>query len=236
MGIDLALDATLFRDGIEHYYQWNYMSQPHSLVYGSTGTGKTHMVKLILARIGLTIPDASITICDFKADDDFRFCRGASHFYEFTQCLYGLDRFYSEFQQRQNRVDDSRSFRLLLFDEWASFLNTLDKKEADSARAKLSTLLMLGRSFNYHIIISQQRADAEYFAKSRDNFGLVIALGNISKESAAMFNFDREKMEPVSGIGYGYMLTNGTDMRAIRVPMIRDHAKVERYIRKTVSH
>lgn len=233
MGIDLALDTTLLRDGIKHYYRWDYKRVPHMLVFGATGTGKTHLVKLILARIGLTIPDASVTLCDFKADD-FRFCKGDARYYEFIQCLNGLDEFYRAFESRQSGEDGSRTFKLLLFDEWASFLNLLDKKEADSARTKLSSLLMLGRSFNIHVLISQQRADAEYFSKSRDNFGIVIALGNISKESAAMFSFDRDKLEPVLGIGCGYMLTNGTDMRCIQVPAVRDNAKVERFIRKTL--
>lgn len=234
MRIDLALDAMLLRDGIKHYHQWNYEKVPHCLIIGSTGSGKSYLVRLILAKIGFRVPDASVLLADFKSDD-FTFLKGQPNYYEFTHCSVGLDRFYHEFQSRQSDEDSSRSFKLLLFDEWASYLNMLDKRDADAARAKLSTLLMLGRSFNCHVCISQQRADAEHFSKSRDNFGLVIALGNISKESAAMFNFDRDRMEPVSGIGCGYMLTNGADMRAIRVPAVRDHAKVERYIRKTVS-
>lgn len=234
MGIDLALDATLLRYDVRHYHQWHYERVPHMLIIGSTGSGKSYLVRLILAKIGLFVPDASIFLADFKADD-FTFLRGAPNYYEFNQCSTGLDRFFHEFQRRQSGEDTSRSFKLLLFDEWASFLLTLDKKEADTARTKLSTLLMLGRSFNFQVIISQQRADAEHFAKSRDNFGLVIALGNISKESAAMFNFDRDKMDAVSGIGCGYMLVNGTDMKAIRVPMVRDHVKVERSICKTIS-
>jgi len=204
------------------------------LVFGSTGSGKTYLVRLLLARIGLYLPDASVTLCDFKADD-FRFCKGAPNYFEFLQCSDGLQHFYDEFEQRQSGQDTSRSFKLLLFDEWASFLTMLDKKEAESARNKLSTLLMLGRSFNIHVLISQQRADAEYFAKSRDNFSIVIALGNISKESALMFNFDRNNMTAVLGRGYGYMLSSGTKMKAIKVPTVRDHMKVERYIRKVVS-
>lgn len=234
MMIDLVLDRDLLQDGIYHYHKWDYKRIPHMLIFGSSGSGKTHLVKLILARIGLHIPDASVTLCDFKADD-FSFLKGMSSYYEFTNCTEGLDRFYQAFTMRQTGEDRSRSFRLLLFDEWASYLNTLDKKDAESARTKLSSLLMLGRSFNFHVLISQQRADAEYFSKARDNFGVVIALGNISKESAAMFSFDRDKMESVSEIGSGYMLVNGSKLRAIKVPAVRDVAKLERYIRKTVS-
>jgi len=232
--IDIALDAPLLLGGITYYHSWDYTSLPHMLVFGSTGSGKTYFVRLPLARISLYLSDASVTLCDFKADD-FKFCRGLPNYYEFTNCADGLQRFYDEFEQRQRGQDMSRSFKLLLFDEWASFLNMLDKKNAEATRTKLSTLLMLGRSFNVHVLISQQRADADYFAKSRDNFSIVIGLGNISKESAAMFNFDRNNMTTVMGRGYGYMLSSGTNMKAIKVPTVRDHMKVERYIRKVVS-
>jgi len=232
--INLALDLTLLQEGIHHYHQWNYTRQAHALVFGNTGSGKTHLCKLTLARIGLSIPNASVVLCDFKADD-FKFLKGTPSYYAFTECTVGLERFYSEFQSRQSGDDTSRSFKLLFFDEWASYLNMLDKKAAEEAKSKLTTLLMLGRSFNFHILISQQRADAEYFSKARDNFGIVVALGNISKESAAMFNFDREQMAPVAGIGQGYMVVNGFQMNSIQVPAVRDYNKVESYIRKVVS-
>ncbi len=234
MGIDIALDSMLLTDGVYHYRRWDYAKVPHAILVGPTGSGKTFLVKLIIARIGLHIKNAGVVLCDFKADD-FIGLRGLPNHYEFSDCTNGLDSYYHAFLARQRGEDTSRDFRLLMFDEWASFLNTVDKKEAETARAKLSTLLMLGRAFNVHVLISQQRADAEYFAKSRDNFGLVIAMGNISKESALMFGFDRDKMEPISGVGYGHMLVNGTDLAAIKVPAVQNVAKLESYIRKAVS-
>ncbi|WP_258111600.1 type IV secretory system conjugative DNA transfer family protein [Alicyclobacillus sp. SP_1] len=235
MPINVALDAELLTEGIHHYRAWNFESVPHAIVVGPTGSGKTFLVKLVLARIGLRVRNASVVLCDFKAED-FHFLAGAPNHYEFLDCLEGLDRYYKAFLARQRGEDTCRDFRLLVFDEWAAFLNTIDKKEADAARLKLSTLLMLGRSRNIHILNVQQRADAETFAKgSRDNFGLVVALGNLSKESASMFGFDRDMMQPVSGVGSGHMLINGTDMAAIKVPTVRDVARMEAYIRRVVA-
>lgn len=94
---------------------------------------------------------------------------------------------------------------------------------------------MLGRSFNFHILVSQQRADAQYFSTARDNFQLITILGNISKEAALMFGLDREDLQPVYGAGCGYLLLNGVDLREIQVPTIRDVAKLDAVIRRLVE-
>lgn len=76
--------------------------------------------------------------------------------------------------------------KVLLFEEWASYLNSIDKKEQDNEKRKLSNLLMLSRSFNMQVIICVQRADAQYFSTARDNANLIVGLGNLSDESRSM--------------------------------------------------
>jgi len=227
--------ALLEEANLAEYVCWDYNRCPHTLIFGATGSGKTYAVKLLLGRIALYLHNAQVSICDFKADD-FRFLQGCVHYYQFADCKKGLDEFYSMFRMRQQGVDTSRDFRLLMFDEWASFLNTLDKKEAEAAKMVLATLLMLGRSFNIHVLISQQRADASYFtAGARDQFSLICALGNLTKESAAMFGFDIGQMRPVNKQGAGYMLTNGTNLQAIQVPKVRDISKLHSAIKRVAD-
>lgn len=232
--LPLFWDAELLRAGIRYPVIWDYEHAAHLLVVGPTGSGKTYAVKLLLGRVSKYVPDAAITVCDFKAND-FTFLRGSGKYYEFTACKQGLDDFYNSFLARQqgNRLDSS--FSMLVFDEWASFLNNLEKKEAEAAKQKLSTLLMLGRSFNVHVLISQQRADAQYFSTARDNFSSITALGNPSKESASMLGFDRDAMKPIHQLGGGYMLTNGTDLQEIQVPSIRDSVKLNNAIQTVVK-
>lgn len=231
--VPLFWDAQLLEYGCRSPTFWNVNFSPHALLCGPTGTGKTTAEKLLIGRVATHIPSAKVTVCDFKADD-FQFLRGCQHYYALTDCLQGLDDFYNAFLARQQGNSADRSFRLLVFDEWASFLNFLEKKEAETAKKQLATLLMLGRSFNCHVLIAQQRADAEYFGKARDNFSVVVALGNISKEAAAMFGFSRDEMKSVSGIGSGYMLTNGTDLTRIQVPTVRRPERLEAAIRAVV--
>jgi DNA segregation ATPase FtsK/SpoIIIE-like protein len=141
-------------------------------------------------------------------------------------CSTGLDDFYQELLTRQqDRETDSpdRSFRLLCFDEWASYLNTLDKKVAEAEKLKMATLLNLGRSYNIHILVSQQRADAAYFSTARDNFQIVLAMGNISKESKQMFfSGHTDEMTEANNTGEGYMLINGAELNSFVVPPFKD--------------
>ena len=228
--VPLFFDATtLLRTGGwgPAYLTWNPTRSPHLLVVGATGTGKTYAVKLLLGRIANYIPDSEITLCDFK-HDDFCFLDGASRYYTFDRCMDGLDAFYSTFHA-------PRFFHLLVFDEWASFVSMLDKKEAEDAKRKLATLIMLGRSFNIHVLVSQQRADAAYFSTARDNFNAVIALGNLSRESRDMlFSSFRDEMKPVRNLGEGYMLLNGITIHHVQVPIVTNSQKLDNMIRRLV--
>lgn len=232
--IPLGYYNDFFQSGVKAALNWDYVHNPHILVFGSTGSGKTYFVKLLLARIGLKLPNAVVTVCDFKADD-FKFLSQSENYYSFIRCSEGLDNYYNMFKARQSGDDHCRDFRLLMFDEWASYLNVLDKKEAEAAKNKLATLLMLGRSFNVHVLISQQRADASYFSSSRDNFSTIIALGNISKESKQMFFSEvKDEMQPC-GLGEGYVLFNGVDLKKIIVPTVRDESKLNYYIAQSLG-
>ncbi len=123
----------------------------------------------------------------------------------------------------------------LFFDEWASYLLNLDKKKAEEEKKKLATLLMLGRSFNIHVLISQQRVDASYFNTARDNFNLVIALGNLSSEGKEMmFHEFKDEMKPDRKQGTGYMITNGTDFCSISVPLISNTDRLNDFIQRAV--
>lgn len=235
--VPLFFDADSLDEGNQEYVRWDTQTAPHAICFGATGAGKTYAAKLALGRLS-TYFSAKAVICTYKggADNDFDFLTGTPRFFEYDQCSDGLDMFYQSFQTRQSGKNISRAFRLLVFDEWASYLSNLaSKKDVDAATKKMATLLMLGRSYNCHIMVIQQRCDSSYFATARDNFNLVIGLGNLSKESTAMFfSGYKEEICPVHQQGEGYLLVNGT-LRHIQVPTVRDRDKLNAAIRRLVE-
>lgn len=205
--IPLVPDKSLFDSGITKYISWDYKKNPHMVIFGSTGSGKTYLLKIILGRISKYIEDSELIVCDFKADDDFSFLSGSANFYRFSECSKGLEKAVEILHMRQRTDSLDRHFVALVFDEWASFLNHLDKKSAEKAKQDLSTLLMLGRSFGIHVILSQQRLDASYFGSSRDNFSIVIGMGTLSKESVQMMFSDfKEEINACHSQGFGSLL------------------------------
>lgn len=235
MGIETFLDETYLKYSIEKYIYWNIATAPHAAIFGNTGSGKTYATKLLLGRISCHYPDSKLLICDFKGDSDFAFLDGENNFYRFMDCENGFDNFYKCFKARQSGESIERNLILILFDEWSSYILNQEKKKAEDEKKKMATLLMLGRSFNVHVLISQQRIDATYFNSARDNLNLIIALGNLSKEGKEMaFSEFKEQMKSDRKQGTGYMITNGTDFTPIVVPTITDVKRLNLCIKKAI--
>lgn len=175
-----------------------------------------------------------IFLADFKSQD-FSFLKGCSHYYQWMDVGKGIEEITNVLQARQQGMDSSNDFRIVAIDELASYLNSIEKKEAEKTKLQIASLLMLGRSFNIHVLVSQQRPDASYFAAgARDNFNVIISLGNPSKEAKQMFAFD-DDLPPVHKLGSGYMLTNNTDLKAIQVPKIKNMDKLHAAIKRAVE-
>jgi hypothetical protein len=233
MKIPFIFDADIFDMGKKLSIGIDFERHPMFLVVGGTGSGKTYFQKLLLGKISKYLPTAKVTICDYK-NCDFTDFAGLSRHYAFEDCSIGLQNFYDEFLARKNGGQP----RILLFDEWGAYvLSRHDKKQADEAKAKLSTLLMLGRSARFHVVIGLQRADSEHFKSgARDQFGAILGLGNLSKEQKLMlYNEHREEMTANCGRGQGYLLLDGEGLYRIRVPTVNDMDKLNAAIADALS-
>ena len=235
MRCELFLNEAYLRYGIKKHIIWDTDVAPHGAIFGTTGSGKTYAEKILLARISLKCPDCQFYICDFKGDSDFSFLAGTKRFYRYAECKKGFDDFYNCFLKRQSGQDSSRNFLLIVWEEWASYILSLDKKVAEEEKKKLAVLLMLGRSFGVHMFLCMQRLDAAYI-QSRDCLGLVLALGNLSEEGKEMMFHDYKKqMEPNRRQGTGYFIINGTNFTPFVVPQVTDHELLNDYIKRAVQ-
>lgn len=223
--INAVLDAELLRRGI--YFPISIdLKKPHLAVFGSSGSGKTYASQLLLAKAVLN--SANLVVADFKGDLEFSFLAKQEHFYRFERVGLFFD-FVSDtlLKNRQSGQDKSKSLIICFIDEMSAYFTMLEKKERDIRIRQLSRILMLGRSFNIHVWISQQRPDAEYFGKSRENIHNILLLGSFSKEVLNMLlSDDKDVVNRRQSRGKGYLISSGEATKEIVVP-IYNIAKVQ---------
>lgn len=215
--INAVLDAGLLRRGI-YFPRSIDLKKPHLAVFGSSGSGKTYASQLLLAKAVLN--SSKLIVADFKGDLEFSFLDNQEHFYRFERVGLFFD-FVSDtlLKNRQNGQDKSRSLIICFIDEMSAYFTMLEKKERDIRIRQLSRILMLGRSFNIHVWISQQRPDAEYFGKSRENIHNILLLGSFSKEVLNMLLSDeKDVVNRKQSRGQGYLISSGEATKEIIVP------------------
>jgi hypothetical protein len=214
-------------DGNYVVFQLSHTDNPHMLLTGGTGTGKTVCLRVLMiraARLGLDVRG-----CDPKRIE-MRGLRGwpnitkiATRVQDMVQLINEV---YNEMQERYTRIETGMAhasdFRriLLVIDEFLMFTMIVNDhwveekaKEGVSGSKehpvmrKLRGLVVMGRSGLINIIIATQRGDATIFPDGvRDSLGDRVALGLQSKESAIMMFGDADvgrDIPPLSqGVGH----------------------------------
>lgn len=219
--LTVGVDLSILSQGVKVPVTVDFSSLPHMLIVAPSGSGKTYLLTYILGQIAKK--SVKLILADFKGIDfiEFNDCR---NYYKHNSVGEAVDCVFDELQNRMANASVNSEYEpiYLCIDEWSGFLSSLAvKKEQDNYKQKLANILMLGRGANIFIIMSLQRADSTYIT-GRDNFGNVVGLGTLSKESIAMvFNDNKEMIEPKSR-GKGYLQTDGKPLREIVVPMLRN--------------
>ena len=215
-----------------NFYQelfWDFKKYPHALLVGGTGSGKTTLLKNMLAQFIYRDKEAEIYLATYKPRcEDFSNIMESPHFGDYSHCQEVFHRFYERFLDRLNGSDKTRHMLLLFIDEWVGFLLSLDKKEQDQVVGQMGQIVMLGRSLNVQAILAMQRPDAVFFRNgARDNFNLIVGMGNMSGDGKRMiFPSDCiDQLQPVTEIGTGYALIGGYDIYRIRVPPLSGRAE-----------
>lgn len=232
--LTVGVDLSILSQGVKVPVTVDFSSVPHMLIVAPSGSGKTYLLTYILGQIAKK--SVKLILADFKGIDfiEFNDCR---NYYKHNSVGKAVDCVFDELQNRMANASVNSEYEpiYLCIDEWSGFLSSLAvKKEQDNYKQKLANILMLGRGANIFIIMSLQRADSTYIT-GRDNFGNVVGLGTLSKESIAMvFNDNKEMIEPKSR-GKGYLQTDGKPLREIVVPMLRNINDTKAIIKTALS-
>lgn len=232
--LTVGVDLSILSQGVKVPVTVDFSSVPHMLIVAPSGSGKTYLLTYILGQIAKK--SVKLILADFKGIDfiEFNDCRD---YYKHNSVGEAVDCAFDELQNRMANASVNSEYEpiYLCIDEWSGFLSSLAvKKEQDNYKQKLANILMLGRGANIFIIMSLQRADSTYIT-GRDNFGNVVGLGTLSKESIAMvFNDNKEMIEPKSR-GKGYLQTDGKPLREIVVPMLRNINDTKAVIKTALS-
>ena len=207
----------------------------HTLVCGMSGSGKSYLTNQYLARICLHGGEDSVVyFADYKQDDSFAYLRECPRYYPYNKTIDALEEVYEIMHKRQCGEDTTRNYITLVWDEYVanilSFLGS-GKKKAEAVMHKVSEILMLGRSLAVRLVIACQRPDASVFPTgSRLNFGVIIIVG-ATLESIYSMLMPKELIEKVGNrefhTGEGVMLWQGSELRFIKVPVIRNEEKMK---------
>lgn len=205
----------------------------HTILSGMSGGGKSFLEFQILARLGQGEPDGEFYFADYKQDDSFSCLRECPRYYKYKDTLQALDIVYRRLQAHQSGEDTSRNPVTLIWDEYMAQVLSLiseDKKAANTVMGKVSEILMLGRSLGpIRLITSCQRPDALAFpAGSRQNYGCAIIVGSYIRSIYEMLmpDFIDEIKERKFERGEGAVLLQGSELRFIKVPMVRNEERM----------
>ena len=220
LGIEVDLDKT-----------------PHIGIWGATGSGKSWLIKALVAYFLLKYdnPECTLSVADWKGQD-YDFLKGCRGYYNHAHYGEALIKFKNILEARIAGKNVSLNRHLLVLDEWNNFLTSLTVSEKNQYLDDLSYCLNLGRSYNMNVVIGSQAAHAEFFGKSRDSISCVVGLGQISKVTAQMLftPYTDEPIEPQPR-GCGYLLLDGQPLQKIIVPYTDNTAPIENIMRDRCS-
>lgn len=214
---------------------WDYIEEPHLLIGGGTGGGKTIVLMTIiyaLAKIGF------VDICDPKNSDlaglkkipvfhgrvytskeDIINCFKEN--VEFMEKRYELMSTLPKFQAGKNFTHYDMKPKFILVDEWAALMAKIDRDYSQQSELMeyLSQLVLEGRQAGVFIIFAMQRPDGEFIKTAlRDNFMKRLSVGHLESTGYDMMFGDAnktkefKKLDEINGVkvkGRGYIANNG---------------------------
>ena len=228
--VDVAFDKQLLDLGIEHNHTLDSSTETASYGYfGASGSGKSTGVFYLLHNVITNISNSRLWICDGKAYDyqfleNIEDSRYFPYIGEGDGMPAGMEQFSQMFTDRLTGKCDSRTYELIVLEEWSSVISMLNAEKATApiARKMMAQAFAVtsqGRAYNVHALFVLQKPQMDFLSGFRENLTNIIALGRLSPEVAKMCGFNEFKHfnNDSSKRGIGWFLDNNK-LHQIKVP------------------
>ncbi len=206
--------------------KWNILKQPHLLLAGSTGSGKTTVLNYLILEMKKM--QSTVYVCDPKRSDlaSLKAILGSDFVASDVNNIAKLTRIVKELMEQRfidykenadtfvyghSFVDYNIAPIFLIFDELGAFRASADKKVYAETMSNLTEVILKGREMGVFAVLSTQQPNANNIpTELRDNLSVRLALGNMSSEAYRMiFGEDIKDLAPTSEVGTGYIFLDG---------------------------
>lgn len=213
----------------------NYDKEPHMLITGLTGSGKSYLLELLIAEAKIKTANpmyssGAVYVADPKYSDLATYANriGVDKVAQSPAQIAGMLREATETMNERFKslsgaigktaLDQGLAPVFIVIDEYAALIASLnsakDKKLADEINSYLTQLVMKGRQADVFVIIAMQRATADTLNSNlRYNLSTKIILGSSDATTVAMiFGAQDIKLPKITQVGGGYILTSGAQI------------------------
>lgn len=230
---------------------WNFRKEPHGLITGGTGSGKTYLLYYVIKEI--LRKGHNLKIIDPKNSDLSQFGRidenmVASNKEEIIEAIKEAnDEMENRYAYMNTYTDkfgeDFKSYNMsayfLVIDEYLAFNSTLDTKEKKEVDGLIKNLVLKGRQAGVNLIFTTQRPDANVIDGAiRDQLHFRLGLGKMSKDGYRMlFPEENSSFQELDTVGYGYSKIIGQDkiVKVFLSPMISKPQEVYKEIVRLIK-
>lgn len=219
---------------------WNFDKQPHALITGATGSGKTYFLAYLLQA--LNEQNADIKVLDPKMSDLYQMGKYLN--FDVGYSINQVDKILREtidiLENRQKHmIENSKGFGcsyrdygykpiFIFFDEVGAFMakaNAEDSKVAKSVQSRLNNIILMGRQLGIFAVLCTQRPDTKNIGGDlRDQLSLRVALGMMSSDGYNMVfgsEFrDLKLVETEKGVGFIYLDGVTLEPKSFKTPLM----------------
>jgi S-DNA-T family DNA segregation ATPase FtsK/SpoIIIE len=207
--------------------------EPHLMIAGETGSGKSTAFRAILTNLFLTKPRVKVHLIDLKQGTEFALFAKCGKVVSFArdvdQAAVVLNKVYQEVERRYRLFADHDSVditeynaqhkpklsrEIVAIDEFAML------RDHKSAGGTMEDLAALARACGIHLIISTQRPDARVITgRVKVNIPVVLGLKTLNDMNSRII-IDEGGLQDLRGRGHGWLRYMGelTELHTMNLP------------------